>query len=155
MTMRMERPTLPPTPQSPPPNTNIPRPFTPQNTQTPKQPQPQYQHQQTCGRILLPEADRRAFLRAMRSPHADALRKAAIFKKVVDKCKKASYCFDCKAANGKVRAWAGRGLCGSFARGRRRNSCALVLVVVVGVLVAQGQSKDTAAIALLSLPPPE
>lgn len=60
---------------------------------------------QTCGRVLLPEADRRAFLRAMRSPHADALRKAAIFKKVVDKCKKASFCFECKAVNGKVRAW--------------------------------------------------
>jgi DNA-directed RNA polymerase III subunit RPC1 len=39
----------------------------------------------------------------MRSPHADALRKAAIFKKVVDKCKKASFCFACKAVNGKVR----------------------------------------------------
>lgn len=59
----------------------------------------------TCGRVLLPEADRRTFLRAMRSPHADALRKAAIFKKVVDKCKKASFCFECKAVNGKVRTF--------------------------------------------------
>ncbi len=61
----------------------------------------------TCGRVLLPEAERRSFLRQMRSPYADALRKAAIFKKVVDKCKKANFCFECKAVNGKIKKIAG------------------------------------------------
>lgn len=61
----------------------------------------------TCGRVLLPEAERRSFLRQMRSPSADALRKAGIFKRVVEKCKKASYCFECKAVNGKIKKIAG------------------------------------------------
>jgi len=64
----------------------------------------------TCGRVLLPEAERRSFLRQMRAPHADALRKAAIFKKVMDKCKKAAFCFECKAVNGKIKKIAGAGM---------------------------------------------
>jgi hypothetical protein len=38
----------------------------------------------------------------MRNPNADALRKGSMFKKIVDKCKKANTCFGCDAFNGKV-----------------------------------------------------
>jgi len=43
----------------------------------------------TCSRILLPDSERLAFLKRMRKAAAvGALAKAAIFKKVIDKCKK-------------------------------------------------------------------
>lgn len=52
--------------------------------------------------MLLSDEDRGRYLRAMRNPHADALRKGSMFKKIVDKCKKANTCFGCDAFNGKV-----------------------------------------------------
>lgn len=53
--------------------------------------------------MLLSEEERAKYLRTMRSPHADALRKAALFKKIVERCKKTNTCYYCQALNGKAR----------------------------------------------------
>ena len=55
-----------------------------------------------CSRVLLPDNDRLAFLRKMRKTK-DALQKAAIFKKVIDKCKKSKFCPYCHVPNGTVK----------------------------------------------------
>jgi len=58
----------------------------------------------TCSRILLPDSERLAFLKRMRKAAAvGALAKAAIFKKVIDKCKKSKHCPYCHNANGTVK----------------------------------------------------
>ncbi|XP_020113844.1 DNA-directed RNA polymerase III subunit 1 isoform X2 [Ananas comosus] len=56
----------------------------------------------TCSRILLPEEDRREFLRKMRNPKADALQKNALLKKIRDKCKMFR-CPRCGSSNGVVK----------------------------------------------------
>ena len=53
--------------------------------------------------MLLSEPDRRKFLRDLRRPHLDNLRKLQIAKKVNDQCKKTKTCFECGAVNGVVR----------------------------------------------------
>lgn len=57
----------------------------------------------TCSRVLLPDVERQSSLRKMRNPRTDVLAKSAIFKKVIDKCKKAKACPHCHAANGTVK----------------------------------------------------
>lgn len=57
----------------------------------------------TCSRVLLVDAEREQFLRQMRNPNTDALAKMSLFKKVVDKCKKAKTCPHCSATNGTVK----------------------------------------------------
>jgi DNA-directed RNA polymerase III subunit RPC1 len=57
----------------------------------------------SCSRVLLHEAERQKHLNRMRSPKTDALTKAAIFKKIVDKCKKCRECPYCGSLNGTVK----------------------------------------------------
>ncbi|CAM9945793.1 unnamed protein product, partial [Phaeothamnion confervicola] len=57
----------------------------------------------TCSRVLLPQALRITFLHKMRAAWADSLRRASIFKKIADKCKKATRCPHCGAANSTVK----------------------------------------------------
>eukprot|EP00897_Mesotaenium_endlicherianum_P003119 jgi/Mesen1/2835/ME000174S02093 len=56
-----------------------------------------------CGRVLLPEDERRAFLRKMRSPRIEVLQKRALLKKIVDRCKKSRMCHHCGDVNGQVK----------------------------------------------------
>jgi len=57
----------------------------------------------TCSRVLIDEPERTKMLRQMRNPNTDALTKQALFKKVVEKCKKAKDCPYCGATNGTVK----------------------------------------------------
>ncbi|RAK72832.1 DNA-directed RNA polymerase III core subunit RPO31 [Aspergillus fijiensis CBS 313.89] len=56
-----------------------------------------------CSHILLPEADRRAFLREMRRPGLDNLRRMQIAKRINERCKKTRNCEHCGAVNGVVK----------------------------------------------------
>ncbi|KAL1971699.1 hypothetical protein VTN31DRAFT_2320 [Thermomyces dupontii] len=56
-----------------------------------------------CSNILLPQAERRAFLKEMRRPTLDNLRRMQIAKKVLDRCKKTRTCEVCGAINGVVK----------------------------------------------------
>jgi DNA-directed RNA polymerase III subunit RPC1 len=56
----------------------------------------------TCSRILLPETERMVFQKRMRRA-SDSLTKAAIFKKVLEKCKKNKICPYCHQPNGTVK----------------------------------------------------
>lgn len=60
----------------------------------------------TCSRVLLPDNERLSYLRKIRKTK-EALSKAALFKKVVDKCKKAKHCPYCHVANGVVKKISG------------------------------------------------
>ncbi|KAH8071284.1 DNA-directed 5'-3' RNA polymerase [Aureococcus anophagefferens] len=70
-----------------------------------------------CSRALVHPQERTTLLRRMRDPRADALRKQALYKRVVgrgaacdvDRCKAASKCPYCGARNGPVRKVAGAG----------------------------------------------
>lgn len=53
--------------------------------------------------MLLSEPERRAFLRDLRRPNIDNLRKTQICKKILDQCKKNKRCFNCGALNGVVK----------------------------------------------------
>ena len=56
-----------------------------------------------CSRILLPEKERRAALKAIRRPGLDNLRKKALCKKVVADCRKTKICSYCHEYNGPVK----------------------------------------------------
>ncbi|KAL1967262.1 hypothetical protein VTN77DRAFT_3308 [Rasamsonia byssochlamydoides] len=56
-----------------------------------------------CSRILLPQSERRAFLREMRRPGLDNLRRMQIAKKINDRCRKTRVCEACGAINGVVK----------------------------------------------------
>lgn len=56
-----------------------------------------------CSRILLEENQRRSFLRSLRQPGLDNLRKTQIGKKVSEECRKRKICPYCGAVNGAVR----------------------------------------------------
>jgi DNA-directed RNA polymerase III subunit RPC1 len=56
-----------------------------------------------CSKVLLPLDDRASLLRKITNPKSDALIKSAIFKKIVETCKKASRCQHCDYANGVVK----------------------------------------------------
>ena len=60
-----------------------------------------------CSRVLLPENERQMFLKKMRNPRFDALQKATIFKKVLERCKKSKNCPYCNASNGTVKKISG------------------------------------------------
>lgn len=53
--------------------------------------------------MLLPEDERRTFLRSMRDPKTDLIRRARIRKRIIDACKKVSICPHCSAYNGIVK----------------------------------------------------
>ncbi|KAJ5197811.1 DNA-directed RNA polymerase III subunit RPC1 [Penicillium cinerascens] len=56
-----------------------------------------------CSHILLPEAERRAFLREMRRPGLDNLRRTQIAKRINERCRKTRECEHCHAINGVVK----------------------------------------------------
>jgi DNA-directed RNA polymerase III subunit RPC1 len=56
-----------------------------------------------CSRILLPQSERRAFLREMRRPGLDNLRRSQIAKRINDRCRKTRTCEECGAINGVVK----------------------------------------------------
>ncbi|KAH8704259.1 putative DNA-directed RNA polymerase III largest subunit [Talaromyces proteolyticus] len=56
-----------------------------------------------CSAILLPESERRAFLKEMRRPRMDNLRRLQVAKRVVERCKKTKDCLVCGAINGVVK----------------------------------------------------
>lgn len=58
---------------------------------------------QDCARILLPEKERRSYLRDLRLPNIDSLRQAQIFKKISAECRKVKTCYSCGVTNGKVK----------------------------------------------------
>ncbi|CAM6102061.1 unnamed protein product [Calypogeia fissa] len=57
----------------------------------------------SCARILLPEEERKLFLRRMRNPRAEVLQKKAIYKKAVERCKRVRLCTRCGEYNGTVK----------------------------------------------------
>ncbi|EAU36765.1 DNA-directed RNA polymerase III largest subunit [Aspergillus terreus NIH2624] len=56
-----------------------------------------------CSRILLPEGERRSYLREMRRPGLDNLRRLQIAKRVHERCKKTKTCEACGTINGVVK----------------------------------------------------
>ncbi|KAH8671184.1 DNA-directed RNA polymerase III subunit RPC1 [Xylariales sp. PMI_506] len=56
-----------------------------------------------CSRVLLAETDRRAFLRELRRPFIDNMRRSAILKKINEQCRKTKTCPYCGATNGQIR----------------------------------------------------
>ena len=56
-----------------------------------------------CGRALLPEDDRRRFLRRCRRPGAEPVAKKAMLKQVVERCKRVRVCPHCGDLNGTVK----------------------------------------------------
>ena len=59
----------------------------------------------TCSRILLPPKERLKFRKALLHPltQSDNVRRAGVFKKVVERCKKSKECPHCCALNGLVK----------------------------------------------------
>ncbi len=56
-----------------------------------------------CARVLLDEGERRKYLRSMRRPDMDTLRRTAVSRKVLDDCRKKKTCPSCGALQGTVR----------------------------------------------------
>jgi DNA-directed RNA polymerase III subunit RPC1 len=56
-----------------------------------------------CARVLLPEPDRRSFLRELRRPGIDNLRRTQICKRINEQCRKARTCPYCGSINGQIR----------------------------------------------------
>jgi len=61
----------------------------------------------TCSRVLLSDWEREKHLSRMRNPKTDALTKSALFKKLVEKCKKVRDCPHCSGPNGTVKKISG------------------------------------------------
>ncbi|TGO27463.1 hypothetical protein BPAE_0041g00130 [Botrytis paeoniae] len=57
----------------------------------------------TCARVLLTDAERRQFLKELRKPGIDNLKRTQICKKINEQCRKASQCPHCNATNGQIR----------------------------------------------------
>ncbi|GAO15382.1 hypothetical protein UVI_02010460 [Ustilaginoidea virens] len=57
----------------------------------------------SCGRVLLDESDRQAFLKDLRRPHLDNLRRNQICKRINEQCRKAKQCLYCGSVNGQIR----------------------------------------------------
>ncbi|KAL9602953.1 MAG: hypothetical protein Q9219_001478 [cf. Caloplaca sp. 3 TL-2023] len=56
-----------------------------------------------CARILLPESERRQYLRSLRRPNIDNVQRAVICKKINSECRKTKNCYACGAINGQVK----------------------------------------------------
>ncbi|KAL2205578.1 beta and beta-prime subunits of DNA dependent RNA-polymerase [Sarocladium strictum] len=56
-----------------------------------------------CGKVLLEEPERRAFLKELRRPGLDNLRRTAICKRINEQCRKTKICPYCTAINGQIR----------------------------------------------------
>lgn len=57
----------------------------------------------SCSSILLAPEARQSFLKKIRRPGLDALMRGAVFKKIVEQCKKVQQCPYCLASNGTVK----------------------------------------------------
>lgn len=57
----------------------------------------------TCARVLLTEQERRDFLKELRRPGMDNLRRTMILKRINDQCRKCKECPYCGAINGQIR----------------------------------------------------
>ncbi|KAJ3669151.1 hypothetical protein LUZ60_011101 [Juncus effusus] len=73
-----------------------------------------------CSRILLQDKDRRAFMKKMRNPRADALQKQNLVKTIRDKCK-TSICPWCGFKNGTVKKKAPMSIMHDFSKGHDKN----------------------------------
>ncbi|KID87389.1 DNA-directed RNA polymerase III largest subunit [Metarhizium guizhouense ARSEF 977] len=60
-------------------------------------------HFQTCSRVLLQDNDRQTFLKELRRPHLDNLRRSQICKKINEQCRKVKSCPHCTSINGQIR----------------------------------------------------
>ncbi|KJZ77416.1 DNA-directed RNA polymerase III subunit RPC1 [Hirsutella minnesotensis 3608] len=56
-----------------------------------------------CGRVLLEEPERRSFLKELRRPALDNLRRTQICKRINEQCRKAKSCPYCGSINGQIR----------------------------------------------------
>ncbi len=56
-----------------------------------------------CSRVLLTEPERRMYLKELRRPFMDNMRRTAICKKINEQCRKAKHCPYCGAVNGQIR----------------------------------------------------
>jgi DNA-directed RNA polymerase III subunit RPC1 len=56
-----------------------------------------------CSRVLLPFDERQSFLKKLRNPRIDALLRDALFKRIVNICKRNSRCTYCEYGNGIVK----------------------------------------------------
>ncbi|KAM4065931.1 RNA polymerase rpb1 [Hirsutella rhossiliensis] len=56
-----------------------------------------------CGRVLLEEPDRRSFLKELRRPFLDNLRRTQICKRINEQCRKTKTCPYCGSINGQIR----------------------------------------------------
>ncbi|KAI1001224.1 DNA-directed RNA polymerase III subunit [Podosphaera aphanis] len=56
-----------------------------------------------CARVLLTEAERKSFLKELRRPGIDNLKRTQICKKINEQCRKARHCPWCGAVNGQIR----------------------------------------------------
>ncbi|KAH7354052.1 DNA-directed RNA polymerase III subunit RPC1 [Plectosphaerella cucumerina] len=56
-----------------------------------------------CGRVLLTEAERQSFLKELRRPFLDNLRRTQICKKINEQCRKMKTCIYCGSVNGQIR----------------------------------------------------
>lgn len=57
----------------------------------------------SCSRVLLSQEDKKQFLKELRRPHIDNLRRMTILKKIVKQCEKQRRCLHCNALNGSVK----------------------------------------------------
>ncbi|KAK9437891.1 DNA-directed RNA polymerase III largest subunit [Metarhizium brunneum] len=57
----------------------------------------------TCSRVLLEDNDRQTFLKELRRPHLDNLRRSQICKRINEHCRKVKSCPHCTSINGQVR----------------------------------------------------
>lgn len=57
----------------------------------------------SCSRVLLAWEERRAFLRRFRSLRTERVQREAVFKRVLDRCKRTRLCPHCGAENGGVK----------------------------------------------------
>eukprot|EP00232_Nephroselmis_pyriformis_P008411 CAMPEP_0182876754 /NCGR_PEP_ID=MMETSP0034_2-20130328/14327_1 /TAXON_ID=156128 /ORGANISM="Nephroselmis pyriformis, Strain CCMP717" /LENGTH=1384 /DNA_ID=CAMNT_0025009559 /DNA_START=143 /DNA_END=4294 /DNA_ORIENTATION=- len=57
----------------------------------------------TCARVLLPEEERRGYLRRFRNPRMEILQRRALYKKLADRCKRNKRCPRCGANQGVVK----------------------------------------------------
>lgn len=56
-----------------------------------------------CAKVLLKEDERRAFLRELRRPGIDNLKRTAILKKINETCRKVKICYNCESLQGTIR----------------------------------------------------
>lgn len=56
-----------------------------------------------CGKVLLTEPERKQFLKALRRPGIDNMRRTQILKQINDQCKKVKICPYCESVNGTIR----------------------------------------------------